>query len=159
MNLIIVQHEQGGSSLFWRTLTIVLSSIYMCFRRSLWASDYSCVSSVSGLIAASPTLTSVCDVRWRLNNDLLSAPLDVTPCHFSLLGFSGCLWCSDGSFLPASCVWSSFLQRGALHSQSQTPEGAVVLRMPARLCWSRLWQSGQWWGLGLLHITRQVLYY
>lgn len=123
--------------------------VFMWLRRILWARDYSCVCSVSGLIAVSPMLTSVSDIRWRLYNKLMSTPLFVTVCHFSVLGFSGCLWCSDGSFLPASCVWSSFIQCGALHTQSQTPEGAVGLRMPACLCWNRLWQPRQWWGLGL----------
>lgn len=69
----------------------------------------------------------------------------LTSCHCCVSGVSGYLWCPDRSFLPAARVGSRLLWPTAVHSQSQTAEGAVDLRMPARLCWTRLWGPVQWW--------------
>lgn len=73
----------------------------------------------------------------------------LTSHRLSVWGFSGGLWRPDGSLLPAARVGSHLLRPTALHSQPQTAEGAVVLRMHARLCWAGLCQPVQRWDISL----------
>lgn len=85
----------------------------------------------------------------RTNTKLMVHVLltSLTSPHPSASGFSGRLWRPHGSLLPAPRVGSHLLWSAALHSQSQTAEGAVDLRMRARLCRVRLWQPVQRWDL------------
>lgn len=90
--------------------------------------------------------------RWlgKINSRLL---FFLTCCHFYILGISGYLRRFVGSFLPAAHVGPHHIWSIALHSQSQTAEGAVDLCVQAHPCWTRLWQSVHWWDFKTILLT------
>lgn len=86
------------------------------------------------------------DIRVR-NQVLMKIPVLLLPPNVlwcpltsssSSSGLPGGVRRADGSFIPASCLGSEQLRSAALHTQSQTAEGAVDLRMRARVHGSRL---------------------